>query len=83
MKYEGKLYGHIGGRKYFPLVQDTKDVDDMRKALEEFMSAATVDPDMAGRREPRGWTTTRLNRAWKKADEVLGRLETKEMVAEK
>jgi hypothetical protein len=83
MKYEGKLYGHIGGEKYFPLVYDTKDVDEMRKALETFMSAATVDPDMSGRREPRAWAPTKLVRAWKLADDVFGRIETKEMAGGK
>jgi hypothetical protein len=82
MKYDGKLYGHIGGRKYFPLVQDTKDVDDMRKALEAFMSAATRETDILGRNET-GWNTDKLTQARKLGDAVLGRLETKEMAVEK
>jgi hypothetical protein len=82
MKYEGKLYGHIGGRKYFPLVQDTKDVDDIRKALEEFVGAQYQDTDILGKNET-GWNADRLFRAYTAAKKVLGRLETKEMVAEK
>ena len=33
MKYEGDLYGHLGGRKYIKLKMTSKEVDDLRAKL--------------------------------------------------
>jgi len=57
MNYKGKLYGHMGGRKYFELKMDSEDVDKLERERNELRGAII---SILSACEGEGWTLDEL-----------------------